>query len=419
MTTNKHLDPSTGANGSAAPAPPPGAPPWDFAGSVQSDAPPSARAHLRVPDAIERRYLKVGDRYFFTDRTLAFIDDGSRIRVRTENREVMHSVVAIAEARGWRVIELRGTDAFRQGMWREATLRGIEVHGYKPTEVETLQVERALQRGQPMHGASSAPSNQSAEHSEQRNTSPGSGEMAGTRSTPASHTALHAKDTVEDPINTSEPRPLRDGSRPRITGILVAAAAAPYKFDPEQRMSFYVMVRTEVGDRTIWGADLERALAESASQPRIGNQVVLTQHGTNPVNVRVAARNEAGELIGEKKIVAQRARWSIETPDQVRDLQRQGRLLRTGEILAESSLDTYPGLASAAASLKLAEQYARRVTSDAPSQERLLQAIRQRMATAIEQGHSVHLPERKARPDHNPVRQRGGRNREEPIHGRF
>ncbi|MGH8789860.1 MAG: LPD7 domain-containing protein [Cupriavidus necator] len=353
----------------------PGAGPGEFAGSVQGDAPQIGRAHPRVPDAIKRRYLQVDDRYFFPDRTLAFIDDGSRIRVRTENREVMHSVIAIAEARGWRVIELRGTEAFRQGMWREAALRGIEARGYPPTEAEVRQAERARPRNQPVEAS-------------------------------------------VDRDGAWEPRSLRDGPRPPINGVLVAAAAAPYQFHPEQRMSFYVMVRTEVGDRTIWGADLERALAESASQPRIGDPIVLTQHGTRPVNLRVPARNDAGELIGERKIVAQRARWSIETPEHMRDLRRQVRLLRTGEILAEASLDTSATLATAAAGLKLAEQYARRVTVDGPSQERLVEAIRDRMAAAVEQGHPLHLPERKMRPSQRQVRQRAGRSREEPIHER-
>lgn len=360
----------------------PGEAPGDFAGSVQGqgevpqDASQMGRTHPRVPEAIQRRYLQVDDRYFFPDRTLAFIDDGSRIRVRTENREVMHSVIAIAEARGWRVIELRGTEAFRQGMWREAALRGIEARGYSPTEAEVRQAERARTRNRPVEAS-------------------------------------------VDRDGAMEPRSLRDGPRPPINGVLIAAAAAPYQFHPEQRMSFYVKVRTEVGDRTIWGADLERALAESASQPRIGDPIVLTQHGTRPVNLRVPARNDGGELIGERKIVAQRARWSIETPEHMRDLRRQARLLRTGEILAEASLDTSPTLATAAAGLKLAKQYARRVTVDGPSQERLVEAIRDRMAAAVEQGHNLHLPERKMRPSQRQVRQRAGRSREEPIHERI
>jgi hypothetical protein len=287
----------------------------------------------------------------------------------------MHSVIAIAEARGWRVIELRGTEAFRQGMWREAALRGIDARGYSPTEAEVRQAERARARNQPVEAS-------------------------------------------VDPDGTREPRSLRDGPRPPINGVLVGAAAAPYQFHPEQRMSFYVKVRTEVGERTIWGADLERALAESESQPRIGDPIVLTQRGTHPVNLRVPARNEAGDLIGEREIVAQRARWSIETPEHMRDLRQQAHLLRTGEILAEASLDTTVTLATAAASLKLADQYARRVTVDRPSQERLVEAIRERMAAAVEQGHTLRLPERKMRPSQRQVRQRGRRSCEEPIHER-
>jgi hypothetical protein len=379
-----------------------------------------------VPDAIERRYLKVGDRYLFPDRTLAFIDDGSRIRVRTENREVMHSVVAIAEARGWRVIELRGTESFRQGMWHEAALRGIEARGYRPTETEILQLERALSREQATHRASGQPLRAISAQGEPEEAPVGNAQTreaqpaADERPDPRGERASEpGSGDGSESSKSFESRPLRDGPRPPINGMLVGAAAAPYKFDPGERMSFYVMVRTEVGDRTVWGADLERALAESASQPRIGDRVVLTQNGTNPVKVRVPTRNDAGELIGEKKIVAQRARWSIEKPERVRDLQRQARMLRTGEVLAEASLDMHPGLASAAAGLKLAEQYARRVTMDEPSQERLVQAIRERMAAAIEQGRTVHLPDRRLVPTHKQVRQRGGRSIEEPIHERL
>ncbi|MBS0341350.1 MAG: hypothetical protein JSS56_12550, partial [Proteobacteria bacterium] len=294
-----------------------------------------------MPDAIRRRYLKVDDRYFFRDRTLAFIDDGRRIRVRTENREVMHSVIAIAQARGWRAIELRGTESFRQGMWREAALQGIEADGYEPTEAELQLIERRPRRDRPASQASTATTSQTG-------TSPD----------------LHAPDQDQDQDQGSntpdtgpsvESRARPSGTRP-VKGVLVAAAAAPYQFDPAQRMSFYVKVRTEVGDRTIWGADLERALAESSSQLRTGDQIVLTQRGTNPVSVKIPARNKAGDLVGEKRIVVQRARWSIETPEHVRDLQAQAKLVRTGEVVAVDSLDMYPGLAAAAAGVKLAEQ---------------------------------------------------------------
>ena len=366
----------------------------NFAGSVQGDALPAGHGR-RMPEAIERRYLHVDDRYFFPDRTLAFIDDGDRIRVRTENREVLHSVVAIAQARGWWVIELKGSESFRQGMWREAVLRGIEARGYEPTEAEILQVQRARRTWQPSRDMEQGPRPQAAS------------------------TDRDAATAHEGPESPQDSRSLREGHRPPITGTLVVAAAAPYQFDPAQRMSFYVMVRTEVGDRTIWGTDLERALAESASQPRIGDPVVLAQHGSHPVHLRVPARNSEGELVGEKKLVAQRARWSVETPDHLRAMERRAQLVRTGELLSDAALGQYPELATAAAGLKLAEQYARRVTTDPASQEHLVQLIRERMADALQQGKEIHLPHRRMHPTPMPVRQRTGRGREEWSHERF
>lgn len=382
--------------------------PWNGAGSIQWDAPAAGRGHSRVPDAIERRYLRIDNRYFFPDRTLAFIDDGSRLRVQTENREVLHSVVAIAEARGWRVIELTGTETFRQGMWHEAALRGIEARGYEPTSTEILQVQHALKkRGSSSHesGRSPIPTSLDREAAtmHQGAVPAEAGPSAGLRP--------HEEEPQDRRFG-------RGGPRSPVRGMLVAAAAAPYQFDPAQRMSFYVMVRAETGARTIWGTDLERALAESASQPHIGDPVVLTQLGTRPVNVRVAAPNAEGELVGEKKIVAQRARWSIETSDHLRAMERHAMRIRTGELLSDAAQGRHPELATAAADLKLAEQYAQRVTSDPSTQQRLVQLIRERIAEAVAQGRAIHLPDRLPRPARMHARQRTARSREALSHER-
>ena len=399
-------------------SPPPfgtaGAASHDEAGSVQGEAPEARRGHPRVPDTIERRYLRVDNRYFFPDRTLAFIDDGARIRVQTENREVLHSVVAIAEARGWWALSVKGTESFRQAMWREAALRGIEVQGYEPTEVEILQMQRASKPSPPSleKRAAQAPATRTAPKERRAVTARDDAGGPG-----AAHDA--APDSTEMPQDHRSPRTTRGST---IHGLLVAAAAAPYQFDPAQRMSFYVRVRTETGDRTVWGADLERALAESASRPRIGDQVVLTRHGAQPVKVLVAQRNTQGELTGEKRIVTQRAIWRIETSDHLRAMEERATRIRSGETVSPEIQRQHPQLAAAAAGLALAEQYATRVTSDQDSQQRLVQLIRERIADALAQGHSLHLPERRPRFGpmqlHSHVRQRTARDPEAPSHER-
>lgn len=343
-----------------------------FAGALRGKTPAAARGRQQVPDAIEKRYLRIGNRYFFPDRTLAFIDDGARIRVKTENREVLQGVAAIAQARGWQVIEIKGTESFRQGMWHEAALRGIAVRGHEPTGVEILQIERAREKRQ------------------------------------------RSREAAIGQDGTS----LREDPRAPVRGVLMAAAAAPYQFDPAQRMSFHVRIRTEVGDRTLWGADLERALAESKSQPRIGDPVELTRHGTQPVTVRVPSRNAQGELIGEKKIAVQRARWRIETTDHLQAMARHTERVRNGERLPDQALAEHVELAAAAAGLQLAGQFARRVTTDRVSQHRLVQLIRDRMAQALEQGLPLHMPGRRLHPTPVHVRQRTDRSREPPGHER-
>lgn len=355
--------------------------PLDFAGSAHAGTPVKNRRHAKVPEAIERRYLRVDDRYLFPDRTLAFIDDGDRIRVRTENQAVLHSVAAIAQARGWRVLQVKGTEPFRRGMWREAARHGIEVRGYKPSRAEILQLQLAL-----------------------------------SKSAPSPETRQDARPSSASTERQAAPADHAPGRS--IRGLLMAAAAAPYQFDPVHRMSFYILLRTEVGDRTVWGADLERALAESTSQPRIGDPVVLTQHATHPVKVLASTRNAAGKWVGEEGIVAQRARWSIETQDHLREMGVRARQVRAGQPLFDAAVDHPPELAAAAACLKLADRYAQRLTRDPSTQQRLVQLIRQRMADAMAQGRSIHLPARRLRPTPVHRRQRAGRDREEFGHER-
>ena len=92
--------------------------------------------------------------------------------------------------------------------------------------------------------------------------------------------------------------------------------------------------------------------------------------------------------------------------------------IRTGESLSDAAQGRHPELATAAADLKLAEQYAQRVTSDRSSQLRLVQLIRERIAEAVAQGRFIHLPDRPPRPARIPARQRWARGHEELSHER-
>ncbi|MDM0001152.1 hypothetical protein QTI24_21270 [Variovorax sp. J22P240] len=343
--------------------------PAGAAGVVQEHLPrPGAAANRLVPDAVVRRFLRIDDRYFFPDRTLAFVDQGSRLKVRTHNLEVVHSVVAIMQARGWRAIRLKGTEAFRRTVWHEASLQGIAVDGYRANALDRQLLQRAMDRrpGRTLTQRDEAPARASAD------------------ANPAS-------------AGSAQPAPSAQLREP-VTGKLLAYAPAPYHFDPAERMSYYARVRTAAGERTLWGADLERAFAESRSGVRVGDEVTVRQRGARPVPVRLPLRNDAGELIGEQKSIRQRMAWAVEKSSYLATLRQKAEMVREGQMAADLVLAQHPDLAGALAGLKLAEQFARRLTPREDEQRRLVKAIREGMADALARGERVDLPGRRTPP---------------------
>jgi len=94
----------------------------------------------------------------------------------------------------------------------------------------------------------------------------------------------------------------------RRAGRLVDHGAAPYENKPENRASYFATLENDKGERhTIWGIDLERAIA--ASDAKRGDRIGLEHHGSETVrlpdgttakrntwHVRGAAELAAGKL---------------------------------------------------------------------------------------------------------------------------
>lgn len=327
------------------------------AGAVHEDPPRHARAANRlVPDAVVRRFLRSGDRYFFPDRSLAFVDGGTRLRVRSHNAEVVHAVVAIVQARGWSAVRVTGTQAFRGELWREGMLQGITVHGHRPGAGELQELRDARERRRPARGLAAVPPR-------------------------AAGAALGGV-----------PQRVREAPRAPVTGVLLAHAAAPYRFDPAQSTSYYVRLRTAVGERTLWGTDLERAVTASRSRVRVGDAVTAAPHGAQTMKVRVAKRGEAGERVGERKVTVSRTVWSVETVQHLEARERRAQLVRDGALPADTLLAGDPELAAAAIALRLAARFAQRLTPHAGSQARFVHAVREGLARAIAEGRRIRLP---------------------------
>lgn len=106
-----------------------------------------------VPERIRRRYL-ASDRHgpgvgFYIDATLdrpVFRDAGDRLSTDRNDPNVVRELVEIAQHRGWTMIQVTGSAAFRREVWTTARAAGLEVRGHKVTERDLQALARRAER---------------------------------------------------------------------------------------------------------------------------------------------------------------------------------------------------------------------------------------------------------------------------------
>jgi len=322
-----------------------------------------------VPERVRERFVQVGSQWHFPDGAVAFTDRGRRLVTPSENAEVVRSLVEIAKARGWDAIAVSGTERFRKDAWAAGQLAGITVKGYEATEFEKATLVRSLAR---------------------------------------------RREAVERPNDEVEPpKPARRdagtrgrGSREppagRIDGRLIEHGAAPYLHRPGEPESYYVTVETLRGPRTVWGRDLERAIKESLTQPKAGDEVRLQVVAREPVSVKRLERAEDGRTLDVRPATAQRNRWVVETQEFFEERARSARVLRDATVTPQRGVRERPELTGSYLVLKGAEEVAKRKIRDPADQARFVALVRGSLADAIERGDplpTVRIRERAPQPE--------------------
>jgi hypothetical protein len=314
-----------------------------------------------VPPAVRDRFVQDGNRFYFPDGLEAFRDRGRRLTTPSANTEVIGSLVEIARARGWSEVVVAGTEAFRGEAWRQARLAGLEVRGYRPSAEERVQLIRTIGR---------------------------------------------AREDARDPVETvsadsaaavsvgtvSQDRP------ERIRGRLLEHGQDFYRHDAREPVSYFVRLETAEGKREIWGKDLKRAVSESLSQPKIGDEVVLQRTGRKAVTVRRPTKDDRGEL-REQPYATFRNRWTLETQEFFEQRSAAAQVVRDVSVRPQDAVRDRPELAGTYLDLRAA-QLAGRVLSDPEDRRRFVHRVRLALARDIERGEPLQ-PVR--------LRDRGGR----------
>lgn len=154
-----------------------------------------------------------------------------------------------------------------------------------------------------------------------------------------------------------------------ITGRLARHGAARYEFQEGGSASYFVDLNTSAGPKRLWGVDLGRALAESVSQPKVGDLVGAQRAGYQQV---VAG----GETL-------RRTIWRVERVTLLAEEIQKARSEREQLLQDRAERRARPELRSAYVSMRLAREYAEQRIRDPKDRERFLARLRDVMSASM------------------------------------
>jgi hypothetical protein len=316
-----------------------------------------------VPESVRDRFVQDGRRFYFPDGAPAFKDQGRKLTTPSENTQVIHSLIEIAHSRGWTDVTVTGTERFRQEAWRQARIAGLNVRGYRPSEVEHAQLIRALarNRAQPGERVDSISADSPSD---------------------APRPSSAPLEVLSHPDASSQ-----GTSRERIVGKLLDHGRDAYRHDPKEDPSYFVRLQTRDGQREVWGKDIERAVVKSLTQPQVGDEVILQRSGRDAVTVQRRARDSEGQLT-EKAVEVYRNRWVIEKREFFEQRATAARVVRDEAMGPREAVRQHPELAGTYLNLRAAE-LASRGLRDLEDQRRFVAQVRGALADHVERGEPL------------------------------
>ena len=300
---------------------------------VEQDTDPKAARHRMLLEGLEKQYLKADDRYHFRDRSgeVAFEAQTKRLVTAHEAPAIVSSMIDLAEARGWKTLKLSGTDDFRREAWLQASLRQIDVTGYRPTKLdkarlEEMRTEFGDQRAgkniiahrdpsadsQPYEPANAPKSEQTPELTQGQ-----------TAVLDALEKTMRARGDSDQAIAAARDLAAVKLGKGRVhVGKLVETGMAPYQDKAGEPQSHYLVLEDDAGrQQKVWGADLPRAVEEG--EVAKGDKIALAFRGRQPVTVNVKVPNEDGQGTRLEKREVERNAWEAVKFDVLRQATRE------------------------------------------------------------------------------------------------
>jgi putative DNA primase/helicase len=323
-----------------------------------------------VPLEVRERYVRLERKYFLPNGDEAFRDQGSKLTTRSENIEIIRDMVKIAAVRYGEEITVSGSERFRRTVWEEAQLANITVRGFSPTREDEAQLVRTIARG--LGATPGGPATETP------------AEPPATRVEPAPNRGPHVDAAARS--NAAVPR----GDRP-VFGELLDHGREHFQFDRHEDMSYFIKLRTERGERILWGQDLERALSKSKTQPQIGDRIGVRHLGQETVTVIARERDSEGR-VKERPKTTHRNEWMVESENFFQERARAAGTVRDSQIQRDRATEQHPQLVGTYLALGAAEKIAAQRFASAEDRQRFVAMAREVIAQAIERGDPLLSP---------------------------
>lgn len=234
-----------------------------------------------IPTELGQRYA-IKDHVYYSknpDVGIVFEDKGPSISARSSDADDVRAMIALAKTKNWLKIKVSGAEEFKREAWLAASMQGIEVTGYKPSQQDIALLENA--KGKIQNKI------EIIDHKVAMDNPPISTNVIG-------HTQIKSTDNVVKEEGV----------------LLLTHGKAKYLYDDKNDNSYYVRFLDKGAEKTVWGVDLERAITEANAN--IGDRLSIARDGKRTVMVNTPVHDKTGKIIGTEQKEAQRNAWHIQ-----------------------------------------------------------------------------------------------------------
>lgn len=112
----------------------------------RSVEPAHKRPGVEMPEELEARFIRVGDKLYRSAHDKKPIATVSSDRIKARDASVLPDLVRLAKANGWTSLKINGDPEFKRAAYLAAAAQGLTIEGYRPDAKTKAAAEREQAR---------------------------------------------------------------------------------------------------------------------------------------------------------------------------------------------------------------------------------------------------------------------------------